>query len=88
MNRTTWLQDRRMQKFRDVLSRAESRPVGFGPALVAPDEAASRCVGQRLRKSGLRFSMKAAMPSFWSSSANIEWNSRFSKRSPSASVVS
>jgi hypothetical protein len=24
MNRTTWLQDRRMQKFRDVLSRWES----------------------------------------------------------------
>ena len=25
MNRTTWLQDRRMQKFRDVLSRWESK---------------------------------------------------------------
>src|SRR5437867_5884209 len=25
MNRTTWLQDRRMQKFRDVLSRWERR---------------------------------------------------------------
>jgi hypothetical protein len=24
MNRTTWLQDRRIQKFRDVLSRRES----------------------------------------------------------------
>jgi hypothetical protein len=25
MNRTTWLQDRRMQKFRDVLSRWERK---------------------------------------------------------------
>ena len=25
MNRTMWLQDRRMQKFRDVLSRWESK---------------------------------------------------------------
>ena len=27
MNRTTWLQDRRMQKFRDVLSRWERKEV-------------------------------------------------------------
>jgi hypothetical protein len=30
MNRTTWLQDRRMQKFRDVLGRWERRPLERG----------------------------------------------------------
>ena len=35
-----------------------------------------------------RFSTKAAMPSFWSSVANSDWNTRRSKRTPSASVVS
>ena len=35
-----------------------------------------------------RFSTKAAMPSFWSSVANSAWNTRRSKRTPSASVVS
>ena len=34
-------------------------------------------------QSALRFSTKAAMPSFWSSVANIEWNTRRSKRMPS-----
>jgi transposase len=29
MNRTTWLQDRRMQKFRDVLSRRERRELSM-----------------------------------------------------------
>ena len=29
MNRTTWLQDRRMQKFRDVLSRWERRELSM-----------------------------------------------------------
>src|SRR5262249_41317389 len=43
---------------------------------------------QRFLKRGLRFSTKAAMPSFWSSVANSEWKSRRSKRTPSASVVS
>lgn len=40
---------------------------------------------QRCRKSGLRFSTKAAIPSFWSSVANSEWNSRRSKSRPSLS---
>src|SRR6266403_1120300 len=35
-----------------------------------------------------RFSMKAAMPSFWSAVANSEWKALRSKRIPSASVVS
>ncbi|MDQ0997980.1 hypothetical protein QFZ34_003162 [Phyllobacterium ifriqiyense] len=39
-------------------------------------------------KLAARFSAKAAMPSFWSSSANMEWNTRRSKRRPSVSVVS
>src|SRR6266480_649806 len=42
----------------------------------------------RLRNFGARFSMKAAMPSFWSSVANSEWNTRRSKRTPSASELS
>ena len=29
MNRATWLQDRRMQKFRDVLSRWERRELSM-----------------------------------------------------------
>ena len=29
MNRATWLQDRRMQKFRDVLSRWEAGELGI-----------------------------------------------------------
>ncbi len=43
---------------------------------------------QRFWKSGFRFSTKAAMPSFWSAVANMAWNTRRSKRMPSASVVS
>jgi hypothetical protein len=39
-------------------------------------------------KFALRFSPNAAMPSFWSWVANMAWNSRRSKRTPSASVVS
>ena len=39
-------------------------------------------------KIGLRFSRKAAMPSFWSSSANCDWNTRRSNSTPSASEVS
>jgi len=35
-----------------------------------------------------RFSRKAAMPSFWSSSENCDWNTRRSNRAPSASEVS
>src|SRR3954463_16101938 len=54
------------------------------------DDAASgvHAAPHRLRKAGLRFSIKAAMPSFWSSVAKVEWNRRRSKRNPSASVVS
>jgi hypothetical protein len=40
------------------------------------------------RNCGLRFSAKAAMPSTWSSVANIASNNRRSKSSPSRSVVS
>lgn len=39
-------------------------------------------------KFGARFSTKAAMPSFWSSVANSEWNSRRSYSMPSASGAS
>jgi hypothetical protein len=35
-----------------------------------------------------RFSVNAAMPSFWSSVANRAWNTRRSNRTPSARVVS
>src|SRR3954453_1618778 len=42
----------------------------------------------RFLNAGLRFSRKAAMPSFWSSSANCDWNTRRSNRTPSASDVS
>jgi hypothetical protein len=35
-----------------------------------------------------RFSMKAVMPSFWSSVANSAWKTRRSKRTPSARLVS
>jgi len=45
--------------------------------------------GHRFRKAGLRFSIKAAMPSLRSSVAKVEWNSPDrSKRTPSARVVS
>ncbi len=43
---------------------------------------------QRFLKLGLRFSRKAAMPSFWSASANCEWNRRRSNSTPSASELS
>ena len=34
MNRSTWLQERRMKKFRDVLSRWERRKRTAGPVAV------------------------------------------------------
>jgi len=40
---------------------------------------------QALLKSALRFSMKAAMPSFWSWSAKLAWKVRRSNSSPSDS---
>jgi hypothetical protein len=42
----------------------------------------------RFLKAGGRFSMKAVMPSLRSSVAKVAWNTRRSKRTPSASVVS
>jgi len=42
----------------------------------------------RCLNDGLRFSTKARMPSFWSSSANVAWNSRRSNSRPSASELS
>ena len=47
-----------------------------------------RTASQRFLKAGARFSTKAVMPSFLSSVANIEWNRRRSKRTPSLKVVS
>jgi hypothetical protein len=47
-----------------------------------------RASAQRCLNAGLRFSTKAAMPSFWSSSAKEAWNMRRSKWMPSESVVS
>ena len=43
---------------------------------------------KRPLKSGFRFSMKAAMPSVWSSKANNEWNSLRSSLTPWSRVVS
>src|ERR1700741_4776627 len=45
-------------------------------------------VDYRPLNSGFRFSTNAFMPSFWSSKANSEWNSRRSNFTPSVSVVS
>ena len=69
-----------------VLSCRAARPaLAAAPLRTRTARASSR---HRLRKAGLRFSMKASMPSFWSSVAKVEWNSRRSKRTPSARVVS
>jgi hypothetical protein len=44
--------------------------------------------GQRFLNCGVRFSTKAAMPSFWSWVANMAWKVRRSNRSPSYSGAS
>ncbi len=67
-----------------------------GNALSEPPKFRHRRIAfQRRRRSnhwslkpGLRFSLNAAMPSFWSSVANMAWNTRRSKRTPSCRVVS
>src|SRR5215216_6583276 len=55
MNRTTWLQDRRMQKFRDVLSRWERRELsGMAAAeLLGCSERQFRRYRRRYEEEGL-----------------------------------
>jgi transposase len=55
MNRTTWLQDRRMQKFRDVLSRWERRELSAMEAgeLLGCSERQFRRYRQRFEEDGL-----------------------------------
>ena len=47
-----------------------------------------RSLGYLCLKAGFRFSTNAAIPSFWSSVAKSEWNSRRSNRMPSPSGLS
>lgn len=49
---------------------------------------AGRALYQRFVKFGKRFSIKAFIPSFWSSVANVLWNNRRSYWTPSANVDS
>jgi hypothetical protein len=60
--------------------------LGAGAPPARPEAVAAE--GQRLVKAGLRFSTKAAMPSFWSSRAKAEWKVRRSKSRPSDSELS
>ena len=55
MNRTTWLQDRRMQKFRDVLSRWESGELSMMEAgeLLGMSERQFRRYRDRYEEDGL-----------------------------------
>ena len=55
MNRTTWLQDRRMQKFRDVLSRWESGELSMMEAgeLLGMSERQFRRYRDRYEEEGL-----------------------------------
>src|SRR5438874_9888204 len=54
MNRTTWLQDRRMQKFRDVLSRWERRELSMMEAseLLGMSERQFRRYRERFEEDG------------------------------------
>src|SRR5207248_9799838 len=54
MNRTTWLQDRRMQKFRDVLSRWERRELSMMEAseLLGMSERQFRRYRERFEEEG------------------------------------
>ena len=55
MNRTTWLQDRRMQKFRDVLSRWESGELSMMEAgeLLGMSERQFRRYRERYEEAGM-----------------------------------
>jgi hypothetical protein len=55
MNRTTWLQDRRMEKFRDVLSRWERRELSMMEAgeLLGMSERQFRRYRERYEEDGL-----------------------------------
>src|SRR5262249_60134102 len=55
MNRTTWLQDRRMQKFRDVLSRWERKELSAmeGGELLGCSERQFRRYRRRYEEDGL-----------------------------------
>src|SRR5690606_32457763 len=65
---------------------AAPTPLCGSPALGA--NGAQRAPAQLCLKFGWRFSTKACMPSVWSAVAKIEWNTRRSKRTPSARLVS
>ena len=56
MNRTAWLQDRRMQKFRDVLSRWDAGELSIMEAgeLLGCRSGSSGGIGTAVRKTGLR----------------------------------
>lgn len=69
----------------------DQRGFDASPASVMPGasvSAADVASGHLSLNSGLRFSANAAIPSFWSSVANMAWKTRRSKRMPSDSVVS
>jgi hypothetical protein len=55
MNRTAWLQDRRMQKFRDVLSRWERKELSALEAgeLLGCSERQSGAIGFAMKRTGL-----------------------------------
>ena len=59
MNRTTWLQDRRMQKFRDVLSRWEGKELSALEAgeILGMWSDSSGVTGGATRRMGLRGSL-------------------------------
>jgi hypothetical protein len=56
MNRTTWLQDRRMQKFRDALSRWERKELSAmeAGALLGCSERQFRAIGSVTRRKALK----------------------------------
>ena len=65
-----------------MMDAAEAERAGLVSRVVAADKlleealAAAALNGQRCLNTGLRLVTKAAMPSFWSSVANSEWNTR------------
>src|SRR5690606_15587378 len=65
---------------------AAPTPLWGSPALGA--NGAQRAPAQWCLQFGWRFATNACMPSVWSAVAKIEWNTRRSKRTPSARLVS
>src|SRR5215472_1949399 len=88
MKRTTWLQDRRMQKFRDVLSRWERKELSAmeaGELLGCSErqfrryrrryeeEGLAGLVDRRLGKASLRRVPVASWCGCWANTARITW---------------